>query len=189
MSRLGITVNYAGGDGNDVVVTYTGVGGSDSVAGRHIFYNQSAYDGNNAGVNAAGDEAARATDKTPYIANGAEALYTNITSYSRGINGIMVDLSAGVDHSGINASDFVFKTGTNNTPSSWATTAASTISVIPGGGVGGSDRVEILFPANTIRNQWLEVQVLPTAHTGTGRSGRVLLGQQGCRLGHRPGRG
>ena len=39
------TISYTGGDGNDVVLT--GVAPSGSIAGRHIFYNNSFYDGNN----------------------------------------------------------------------------------------------------------------------------------------------
>ena len=57
--------------------------------------------------------------------------------------------------------------GNNNTPNMWAAAPApSAISVIPGGGVGGADRVEITWATGIIKNQWLEVQVLPTANTG-----------------------
>ncbi len=59
----------------------------------------------------------------------------------------MIDLSTGVDHSGLTlanvANNFTFKVGNNNTPASWAVAPAPTaLSVIPGGGVSGSDRVD-----------------------------------------------
>ena len=67
----------------------------------------------------------------------------------------------------IDATDFVFKAGNNNSPNLWAAvTATPTISVRAGAGTGGSDRVTITWASGSISNKWLEVQVLPTAHTG-----------------------
>ncbi len=60
------------------------------VVGRWVFYNNSAFDGNDAGLNAA-DDAARATDKVALLP-GETATSANYTSYSRGINGLMVDI-------------------------------------------------------------------------------------------------
>jgi hypothetical protein len=140
---------------------------SSTVAGRHIFYNQSAWDGNSAAIDAVNDNLAIATDKTAYLPGAGVAVYGNITSFSRGINGIIVDLSAAMTHTGISAADFVFKVGNDNAPSGWAAAPApSAISVIAGGGVGGADRVEITWATGIIKNQWLEVQVLATANTG-----------------------
>ncbi len=139
----------------------------DTVVGRHIFYNQSSFDGNNAGIDPVSDNAAIATDKNAYLPNGTTAIFENVTSYSRGINGIMVDLTAGGNHAAITAADFVFKVGNNNTPGSWAAApAVSGLSVVLGGGVAGSDRVIITWAAGAIKNQWLEVQVLANANTG-----------------------
>jgi hypothetical protein len=90
-----------------------------------------------------------------------------VTNFSRGINGIMVDLSAGGNHAAMTAGDFVFKVGNNNSPSTWAAAPApSAVSVVPGGGTGGSDRVIITWPSGSIANKWLEVQVLANARTG-----------------------
>ena len=137
-----------------------------TVAGRQIFYNQSSFDGNSAAQGTA-DDAAIATDKTAYLPNNTLSVFNNITSFTRGINGIMVDLGGGGDHSSINANDFVFKVGNNNAPNTWsAVTATPTISVRVGQGVSGSDRVTITWASGSIANKWLEVQVLPTANTG-----------------------
>ena len=137
-----------------------------TVAGRQIFYNQSSFDGNSAAQGTADDNAI-ATDKTAYLPNNTLSVFNNITSFTRGINGIMVDLGGGGDHASINANDFVFKVGNNNAPNTWsAVTATPTISVRVGQGVSGSDRVTITWASGSIRNKWLEVQVLPTANTG-----------------------
>jgi hypothetical protein len=79
----------------------------------------------------------------------------------------MVDLNAGINHTGITASDFTFKVGNNNAPSTWgAAPVPSAISVFPGAGVGGWDRVIITWASGSIKNQWLEVQVKATVNTG-----------------------
>jgi hypothetical protein len=139
---------------------------SSEVVGRHLFYNESFFDGTSAAINASDDNAI-ATDKTAYVADGSLAQFSAVSSYSRGINGIMIDLAGGGDHASISANDFVFKTGNDNSPGGWATvTATPTISVRAGAGVSGSDRVEITWASNSIRNTWLEVEVLANNKTG-----------------------
>ena len=87
-------------------------GGAATIAGRHIFYNRSAWDGNNATANAY-DDAAIATDKQALRA-GQKATFANYTSYSHGINGLMIDVQnlGGTP----TASDFVFRMGNTTTP-------------------------------------------------------------------------
>jgi len=137
-----------------------------AVAGRWLFYNQSTWDGNNAAVGAA-DDAAIATDKTAYLPNGSLATFTNVSSYSRGINGIMIDLAGSGSHASISANDFAFKVGNDNALGSWTEAPAPTTVVVRAGqGTAGSDRIEITWANNAIKNQWLEVQVLANARTG-----------------------
>jgi hypothetical protein len=144
-----------------------GAATSSSVAARYLFYNQSSFDGNNAAIDGTADAAARATDKTAYRPNGAVAGFESVSNCSRGITGIMIDLTSGGNHSAITANDFVLKVGNNNSPSAWAAAPSpSAVSVIAGGGVSGSDRVEITWNTGAIRNSWLEVRVLANANTG-----------------------
>ena len=136
------------------------------VAGRHIFYNRSAFDGNDPAANAA-DDGAIAPDKTALLPGGKGA-FANYTSYSRGINGIMVDVS---DLPGTpTASDFDFKIGNNNTPNtpgSWATAPApSSITIGPGAGVNGSDRITVIWTDGVIKKQWLQTTVKANTTTG-----------------------
>jgi hypothetical protein len=153
------------------------------VAGRHLFYNQSGtggatvrYDGNDAAINSLDDNAI-ATDKVAYLPEDAgPATFANVSSYTKGINGIMLDLAGA--HGSISAADFEFRAGNNNSPSAWGTAAApASISVRAGAGVGGSDRVEITWANGAIQKQWLEVIVLANANTGLTQKAGYPVGQ------------
>jgi len=137
------------------------------IAGRFLFYNQSVFDGTNAAQDTS-DDLAIAPDKSAYLPySNTLAVFNNVSSYSRGINGIMIDLNGAGSHAAIDANDFVFKHGNDNAPGAWAlVTATPTISVRLGQGTLGSDRVTITWAASSIKNEWLEVQVLPTVNTG-----------------------
>jgi hypothetical protein len=142
---------------------------TSTIAGRHLFYNQSGtasrYDGNNLAINAS-DDAAIATDKTAYFWEDAgAATFANVSSYTKGINGIMVDISG--SHPNITANDFIFRVGNNNSPGTWASAnAPSSVSVRAGAGVSGSDRVEIIWaPGTAPTKQWLEVITLDNSNT------------------------
>ncbi len=136
---------------------------STTVVQRHIFYNHSAFDGEDVSANAT-DDSAIAPDKTA-LQPGQAAGFANYTSYSRGINGIMVDI-AGLPGT-LDAGDFHFTVGNDNDPSGWAAAPASeSITVRSGAGVDGSARVTILWLDGAIQKQWLQVTVKATANTG-----------------------
>jgi hypothetical protein len=136
---------------------------SASVAGRHVFYNRSFFDGNDPAANA-GDDAAIDTTKTALLP-GQTASFANYTGYSRGLNGLMIDVANLA--AAVSPSDFVFKTGNNNNPASWPTLAtAPSVSIRPGEGTGGSDRVTLIWPDGAIAKTWLQVTLLANANTG-----------------------
>jgi Ca2+-binding RTX toxin-like protein len=175
----GLGNSLSGGVGNDVLY------GEDpnltsNVVGRHLFYNQSGtstrYDHNDLAINSFDDNAI-ATDKTAYLweDNGA-ATFANVSSYTKGINGIMVDITG--SHPSITAADFIFLVGNNSTPSSWSTANAPTsVSVRAGAGVGGSDRVEIIWNgAAAPIKQWLQVITLDNANTGLSQPDAFFFG-------------
>ncbi len=138
--------------------------GDASVAGRHVFYNNSTWDGGDAGANAQDDDAI-AVDKQALLP-GATATFANYTSYSRGINGIMVDVAGLADGGALGADDFRFAVGNSDDPTGWAEVVAQpSISVRTGEGLDGSDRVTVIWPDNAIEKQWLEVTVLATVNT------------------------
>ena len=151
-----------------------------SVAGRRLFYNNSFFD-NASNDPSFSDDTAIATDKSAYLPGTGSTTFANYTTYDKGINGVMVDLTAGGNHASLSASsDFTFKIsdiGANGqssdpTDGSWTTlTGASLPSVLvrPGQGVGGSDRIELIWADHvvpTIIDRWLEVIVKSTANTG-----------------------
>ncbi len=135
------------------------------VAGRHVFYNNSSFDGNDPAPDAR-DDLAIAVDKRALLP-GRSATAANYTSYGHGINGLMVDLHglpAGVS---LDANDFRFRVGNNSAPGSWTLLQIEpTITVRRSAGVGDSDRVTITLPEGAVRGRWLEVTVLPGARTG-----------------------
>ena len=62
-----------------------------AVIDRHVFYNNSAWDGNSPAANAA-DDAAVAPDKNPLLPGGT-ATFANYSSYGKGVNGVMIDIA------------------------------------------------------------------------------------------------
>jgi len=127
------------------------------IADRHVFYNHSAFDGNDDEANAADDDAI-AVDKEALLP-GEGATFAHYTSFSRGINGVMVDLFHATRIP--TAADFLFRVGNNNDPATWTPPAApASVIVRAGAGTGGSDRATIIFEDAAIKNQWLEVTVL-----------------------------
>jgi len=164
-SGLRATITYVGGDGNDVVIT---VLPPAQIVSRQIFYNNSGFDGRDAAANA-GDDGAIAPGKVPLLP-GAKATLANLISYSRGINGIMIDVANLTTPASLSAADFEFRVGNDNNPGVWPALqldpALIEVSVRPGAGVDGSDRVTIRFPDGAIRKTWLQVTVKATAATG-----------------------
>ena len=99
------------------------------VVGRHIFYNRSTFDGNDAGANEQ-DDLAIAPPPTVFghghpavldepekelgkraLLPGETATFVNYTSYLLGINGIMVDIANPANPGGLDASDFAVPRG------------------------------------------------------------------------------
>ena len=148
---------------------------SDTLTGEFVFYNHSIWDGNNSAINA-NDDNAIATDKLPIIPAGVLSVtptFANYTSYTKGINGIMLDVTGPGQHANITASDFQFTVGTDL--SKWAsfTAAPAPVSVVVRSGAGnsGADRVEIVWADNAIQNQWLAVTIPGSANINVASGG------------------
>ena len=135
------------------------------VLGRYAFYNDSAFDGGNAGADAR-DDAAIATDKRPLLP-GQTATFGNVTSYTRGINGIMLDVSGlPLATAALPASSFVVQVAGGAGAATWAPgPAPSGVAIRRGQGTGGSDRITLTWPEGAIRNAWVRITVPTTAQT------------------------
>jgi hypothetical protein len=171
--------------GNALTTSATDLFRIDStVVGRNIFYNNSAFDGNNTAANAA-DDGAIPPDKQVLLP-GQKATYANYSNYTRGVNGIIIDVK-GLPTSTLTASDFRFRVGDNNNPNTWETGPTPTqILVRPGAGAAGSDRIEITFADGSVKNEWLEVTLLSTGSTGLGASDVFYFGNLGGETGDDP---
>ena len=190
--RTAIVDSLAGTDNVDIRVSRLPTGGAVpgiatylvrpspvtavTVAGQHIFYNDSFFDfdsdpttspfGSGDPAANANDDHAIATDKTPLLPGGTGG-FVNYTSYSKGINGIMVDIDglAGAPTDG----DFEFRIGNDDDMANWPLAPAPFgVTVHPSEGDGGSDRVTIIWLDGEIRNTWLPVTVKATVPTGLG---------------------
>ena len=109
---------YGTTPGGAIQFTYTSTAPTSQVVGRRLFYNASGtagrYDGGNLAINSLDDNAI-ATDKAAYLwESPGAATFANVSSYSLGINGIMVDISG--SHPNVSANDFIFRVGNNNAP-------------------------------------------------------------------------
>jgi probable HAF family extracellular repeat protein len=132
------------------------------VTGEHVFYNNSAFDGHDPAANPA-DDAAIALDKEPLRVPGRPAYDGNVTSYTKGINGIMVDLSD--PGTTIRAVDFAFKVGTTDNPADWPDAPAANRA--PSRRLeDGTDRFTLTWPDGAVRNTWLQVTVRITDCSG-----------------------
>ena len=160
------------------------------VLGNRLFYNGSKYDNNHTAIEPASDALAIASDKIGFSGSGT-ATFANVSSFSRGITGVMIDSQSGIGaHGSISLADFSFHTspaysaGTYNNIGTWNTAPTpSGFSVILGGGTDGSDRLEITWNANDIKNEWLEVELGRQRQHRLERAGHLLLRQRRGRIG------
>ena len=135
-----------------------------TIVGLHVFYNNSAWDGNDP-LPSAADDAAIAIGKVPLVP-GETAGVANYISYSRGLNGIMIDVQ-GLRGTPV-VGDFEFLMGNDESPTSWEPAPSpSSITVRPGAGVNDPDRITLIWPDNpasgSIPNgKWLRVRVKST---------------------------
>jgi hypothetical protein len=145
--------------------TQTGVAATatHAVVDRHLFYGGSAYQTT---LLPDGADAAIAADKQALLP-GSTATFANYSSYSRGINGLVVDIAGMADPTLFSLADLQFRVGNDNNPSAWSAAPSPTsVSVRRGAGINGSDRVTIAWADNAIANTWLQVTVKATAVTG-----------------------
>lgn len=142
-----------------------------TISDRWVFYNNSSFDGDaGASVN---DDNAIASDKSALLPGGT-ATFANLTSYSKGLNGIMIDISNLAGNPIL--SDFGFRMGNDNNPASWRA-APDPMSPIAIDDLGeGISRITLIWNDNNldetvdaneaIAGAWLEVTVKANANTG-----------------------
>jgi len=150
-----------------------------TVVGRYLFYNHSKYD-------VVADDGAIAPDKSPYFAGSGVAQPQSVSSFDRGINGLMIDVA---DLAGeISVDDFTFKIGSTNDPSGWSLAPApSGFQVRQGEGEGGSDRIVFTWNDGAIKNTWLQVTARGNDEAGGFNPGTGLPASDVFYFGNRVG--
>src|SRR6185312_8322915 len=121
------------------------------------------FDGNDPTANSSDDAAIDPTKQA--LLPGQPSTFANYTSYSKGINGIIIDVAnlAGTP----TAADFTFQVSAIGDASTWSNgPSPSAVTVRAGAGVNGSSRIEITWADGAIENQWLQVTVAANANTG-----------------------
>lgn len=144
-----------------------------TVSGRHVFYNGSAFDGRDPAPTAA-DLAAVAPDKRPLLP-GQHPSFANVTSYSKGINGVLVEF-AGTPPATLRASDFDFRAGRAGDAAQWAPELPAAVALLPTPTGANLTRYAITWPDGAIQNEWLRVTVKATERTGLARPDEFLFG-------------
>lgn len=133
-----------------------------SVVGRHIVYNDSAFDGGSAALDASDDQAI-ATDKTPLLANQI-ASEANVVSHPLGVTTVFVDIA---DLRELTVDDITVKLGNSQNSETWSTlTTDVQLSTRRGQGDQGSDRVTIAMPPSTGVGEWMQIVVAATPANG-----------------------
>lgn len=160
------------------------------VQDRMLFYNNSSFDTTN-------DADAIATDKTALLPGGV-ATFANYSSYSRGINGVMIDVSDLAEPGNIGADDFVFKVGNTDDPSSWSIGSMPVdVQVLSGAGTGASDRIVLIWvddnddnvadPNEAVTGAWLQITIAANADTGLSSESIFYFGNGPGEVGDRSG--
>ena len=152
------TITDSSGNGLAVgAVTSWVVVPSAQVVGRYVFYGNSPRVGDTefGAPQAAENKHALLSNQTPSSAN--------VTGFSRGLNGILIDmvgLPAGNELT-VDDFDFAVKRGAAD----WSDVPDPHVRIERGGVINSADRIVLTWPDGMIRNAWLNVVVLANART------------------------
>ena len=158
---FGAADNVIGNELRKVTIDFS----TDSrVIERQLFYNNSVFDQHD--DDPTHDLAAVATDKRALLAGGGVAGFENLSSYTRGINGLVVGFfSPGQARPhDLGPDDFEFRMGADGDPALWPLAPApAAIRVIPV--PGPNSFYALTWPDGAIRNTWLRCTVKANDHT------------------------
>ncbi len=165
-----------------------------AIVGRNIFYNNSSFDQNDSAINEH-DDSAVATNKSA-LRNGQMGTLSHVSNYSKGLNGVMIDVENIPDT--ISLADFSFKVGNDNDPANWvAGPTPAQLLFRAGAGTGGSDRITLVWIDNNRdgvddvneapHGKWMQITVLANASTGLAADDVFYFGNAIGETGNAPG--
>jgi regulation of enolase protein 1 (concanavalin A-like superfamily) len=140
--------------------------GDARVMNRQVFYNNS---GSVFGGGSGNPTTAIDPTVTALLPGQTTSTVNNFTNYSRGLNGIIVDLDRPQALAGITAASFQFAVWsdfTTTTPNFVAINPTVTVSTFATGGTGGASRIKLVLPDNAVQNAWLQITILANEFTG-----------------------
>ena len=143
-----------------------------SVVARHVFYDNSHFDGRAAGPGPA-DDGAVAPDKAALLP-GRAPTPENVTNFSRGINGVMFDVEG--LRGDLGAGDVAADVAAPGGAGAWVAAPPPSVARRDGAGAGGSDRFTLTWPGGTIVNCWLRVTVKASPANGLAADDVFLFG-------------
>ena len=109
----------------------------------------------------------------------------NISNFSGGINGLLIDLAHLPEDATLSLDDLLFRVGDDSQLDDWQTAAPPLgLTRLAGQGVGGTDRYEIVWTDGDIVDQWLEITI-DAARIGLPTGRRFLFRQLRRRRGQR----
>ena len=133
------TVEIHGEHGGDYALTAVSLPTS-AVVGRHLTYRESEF-----------GPSSIAFDKVP-LKNGETASIQNISSYVKGINGLVLDMFLPPDAAALSFNDFEFRTGNQGPAETWDLAAVPvSIDVVGDAGLAGSTRVTISWEDGAVQ--------------------------------------
>lgn len=142
-----------------------------TVVANSVFYNGSTFDGFNGSSNLPDTTSVPSNKQT--LLPGQTATFQNVTSYSKGINGVLVDVANFYNLPRFE--DYAFQVSTDGV--TWTKAPdPSIINVYPGRGPSGSTQITIIWDDNEIQNEWLQVKVLADDHTGLANDDVFYIG-------------
>ena len=142
------------------------IAASVGVLSRSIFYNNTT----GAMISSAGSaDAAIDPSKEALVTPGVTSSFHNYSNYSRGLNGIILDIAglpSGVTTNEIQSS-LVFALWNGINPTGFTPLGVPpSIAILEGSGQSASTRVKIVFPDNAVQNTWMRVTVKANSWTG-----------------------
>jgi hypothetical protein len=158
-----------------------------TVSVRRPFYNNSVFDGNRPAAD--NDDRRAWPDRKYCLLPGEQATVDNVSNYSKGINGLLLQMAGLPAGRTPGVADMSFAVATGRNPTDWAAAPApSGLLIVHQPSVyGDTDLIHLVWPDGAIRNCWLRVTVKANENTQLARDDISYFGNLVGETFDRPG--
>ncbi len=165
MTNQTVTITASDEDGGQRTTSFVFTA-TVAVTNRQFFYNNSAFE-------TSGGVAGALDSNKAWLASSTTAqttTFANVSSYTRGINGAVLDV-AGLASTSLSAADFIFRVAPSGVsgvvnPSTWANAPTPNVLSVAAGTSTTPARIQLEWADNQIQNTWLQIVVRANARTG-----------------------